>query len=106
MSAPTRITFRRKPGGIAAYLARNPQLRAAVERHARDVAARVAAAPPGVYDRMPTPTVTTTATGGVRRDRAGAVVTVPAPPPGEVRYPDVKSRFRAVSAVVGSVTRR
>ncbi|GJF06599.1 hypothetical protein [Pseudonocardia sp. D17] len=106
MTAQQRARFRRNTAGVRAYLSRNPQLRAAVERHARDVAGRIAAAPSGVYDRMPTPIVQPAPVAGVRGDRAGAVVTVPAPAPGEVRYPDVKSRFRAVATVVGTVSRR
>jgi hypothetical protein len=103
MSTP-RARFRRNSNAIRAYLARDVALRQAVRRHADDVAARVASAPAGAYDRMPTPVVTQSAAAGVRRDRAGATVVVPAPPAGEVRWPDVKSRFRGVVGVVGSVT--
>ncbi|GAY12038.1 hypothetical protein [Pseudonocardia sp. N23] len=103
MSTP-RARFRRNSSAIRAYLARDVALRQAVKRHADDLAARVASAPAGVYDRMPTPIVTTSATAGARRDRAGATVLVPAPPTGAVRYPDVKSRYRSVVGVVGSVT--
>mgnify|MGYP001059169950 CR=1 FL=1 len=99
-----RARFRRNSPAIRAYLARNVELRNAVKRHADDVAAGVASAPAGVYAQMPTPVVTTSPASGVRRDRAGATVLVPAPAAGELRYPDVKSRFRGVVGVVGSVT--
>lgn len=102
--AGSRI-IRRNQGDIGRFL-RSSEMQRAMGRIADDMAGAIGRASSPTYQGgLPAARVHTTPNGGVRRDRAMGVVTVPAPPTDAVRYPDVKGRFRVIQAAVSALTR-
>jgi hypothetical protein len=97
--------IRRNPGEVGRFL-RSTEMQRAMGRIADDMAAAITRAASPTYPAgLPAPRVSVTPNGGVRRDRAMGTVIVPAPAPADIRYPDVKGRFRVIQGAVTALTR-